>query len=128
MAKTVAQKLFIKPTYTLRLLNAPEGFDLGELPEGVKLNSGDKEQDAVILFVKSHAELAEHFAKARDLVKYDALLWIAYPKQSSKVKADINRDTMYKAVLEWNYEGVTQIAIDDTWSALRFRPKDRVGK
>ena len=128
MAKTLAQKLFIKPNYKLRLLNAPEGFDLGELPEGAALNSGEAEQDGVILFVKSHAELAEHFAKAVDAVKYDALLWIAYPKQSAKTKADINRDTMFKAVQEWNYDAVTNVAIDDTWSALRFRPKDRVGK
>jgi hypothetical protein len=128
MAKTLAQKLFIKPGYTIRLLNAPEGFDLGEVPDAVTVDSSNEKHDAVILFVKSHADLAEYFAKAHDLVKYDALLWIAYPKQSSKTKADINRDTMYKAVLEWNYEGVTQVAIDDTWSALRFRPKEKVGK
>jgi hypothetical protein len=82
----------------------------------------------VILFVNSHAELAEHFAQARDVVKYDSLLWIAFPKQSSKTKADINRDTLYKAVQEWNYDAVFNIAIDDTWSALRFRPKEKVGK
>lgn len=128
MPKTLAQKLFIKPKHNIHFINAPEGFDLGELPEAVMLNQGATEQDVVILFVKSHAELAEHFAKARDAVKYDALLWIAYPKQSSKVKADINRDTMYKAVQEWNYEAVTQVAIDDTWSALRFRPREKVGK
>jgi hypothetical protein len=128
MTKTLAQKLQIKPMYKVRLMNPPNGFDLGILPEGVILNTGETEQDAVMLFVKSHAELAEHFAQARDAVKYDSLLWIAFPKQSSKTKADINRDTLYKAVQEWNYDAVFNIAIDDTWSALRFRPKEKVGK
>jgi hypothetical protein len=128
MAITLAQKLLIKTGHKIRLINAPEGFDLGELPEAVSLNTDGTEQDAVLLFIKSHADLAANIEKTIAATKHDALLWVAYPKQTSKVKADINRDTLNQALQKLNYEGISIIAIDDTWSALRFRPKEKVGK
>jgi hypothetical protein len=128
MVKTLAQKLLIKPAYKLRIINAPEGFDLGELPEAVSLNTGEIEQDVVLLFVKSRAELDANIEKTIASIKHDAMLWIAYPKQTSKVKSDINRDSLNQAVQKLNYEGISIVAIDEIWSALRFRPKDKVGK
>lgn len=128
MAKTLAQKLLIKTGYKVRLLNVPDTFDLGELPEAVSLNTGESEQNTVLLFVKSHAQLDANIEKTLASVKYDALLWIAYPKQISKIKTDINRDTLNQAMQKLNYEGISIIAIDETWSALRFRPKEKVGK
>jgi len=59
---------------------------------------------------------------------FEKELWISYPKRSSKVETDITRDVGWDVVYKAGLEGVTQIAIDDTWSALRFRPADRVGK
>jgi len=55
------------------------------------------------------------------------LLWIAYPKQSSGIKTDVNRDILWQLSLQTGLRPVTQIAIDETWSALRFRPAERVG-
>jgi hypothetical protein len=55
----------------------------------------------------------------------DAILWIAYPKGSSKrYKCDFNRDTGWTEVGKAGFEPVRQVAIDADWSALRFR---RVG-
>ena len=50
------------------------------------------------------------------------------PKGTSKIKTDINRDTIRVTGEEFNITTVTAISIDDTWSALRFRPIDKVGK
>ena len=56
------------------------------------------------------------------LTPEDPVLWIAYPKKSSKkYKSDLSRDHGWEAVGEAGFEGVRQIAIDSDWSALRFR-------
>lgn len=52
----------------------------------------------------------------------DAVLWIAYPKSSSKRhKCTFNRDTGWTALGDAGFEPVRQVAIDEDWSALRFR-------
>jgi hypothetical protein len=53
------------------------------------------------------------------LLAAPAVLWFAYPKGG---RADINRDTLWPLVATHGLRPITQVAIDDTWSALRFRP------
>ena len=123
------KKLRIQPGQRILVLNAPEGYlsDLSWLPEGVELRQKPEGTfDFVQVFVKSVAELSEHAPNAIKAVKYDGLLWFCYPKQSSKIKTDINRDTGWTIVRQAGLRPVTQVAIDDTWSALRFRPIEHV--
>ncbi|MEO5789358.1 MAG: hypothetical protein ACOH2D_18020 [Gelidibacter sp.] len=61
-------------------------------------------------------------------IKPDSVLWFAYPKETSKVKTDINLDTIRVTGERFNMTTGTAISIDNTLSALRFRPIDRVGK
>lgn len=52
----------------------------------------------------------------------DALLWFAYPKQTSRrYRCDFNRDTGFQVLRDSGYESVRMVAIDEDWSALRFR-------
>lgn len=53
------------------------------------------------------------------------MLWLAYAKGSSKVKTDVNRDKLWAAVLPLGWQPVRQIALDEVWSALRFKPSDK---
>jgi hypothetical protein len=124
--ESLGKKLQLKPNQKFLLLNAPEavaealsaeGYTFAT--EGVTAEKGAF--DAVQLFVKSKAELERDVLQAMEALKPAGVLWIAYPKKSSKVKSDLTRDEGWKAVAELGYEGVRQIAIDDTWSALRFR-------
>jgi hypothetical protein len=61
-------------------------------------------------------------------LKYDGLLWISYPKRSSKVETDLTRDRGWEVMTEAGLRPVTQVSIDALWSALRFRPLERVGR
>ena len=92
------------------------------------MDTSGKDRDAVHLFVKNVDELNKYAQKAMDVVKFDGLLWISYPKQSSKIKTDINRDVAWKMELKKGMQAVSAVSIDDIWSALRFRPIDKVGK
>ena len=81
-----------------------------------------KELDYVLFFAKTQKELDQQFAKVKDKLSDDVLLWIAFPKKSSKkYKSEINRDNGWTELGKAEFEGVKIIAIDDDWSALRFR-------
>ncbi|WP_018476185.1 YdeI/OmpD-associated family protein [Pontibacter roseus] len=123
----LSKKLQLKPEQHLLALNAPDTFTETLQAEGCTVTAasaipatGDT-YDAVQVFVKDSSEL-NHFAPlAVAALKPGGMLWIAYPKKTSKVKTDLTRDEGWKTVAELGYAGVRQIAIDDTWSSLRFR-------
>jgi hypothetical protein len=132
MSKTsLAKKLRIQPRQRVLLLNPPPGYRdaLGELPEDVELSQEPEGTfDFAHLFAKNIAELERLGPTAIEAVKYDGLLWVSYPKRSSKVETDLTRDVGWEIMAKAGLRPVTQVSVDETWSALRFRPIERVGK
>jgi hypothetical protein len=52
----------------------------------------------------------------------DAIVWFAYPKGTSKkYKSQINRDNGWSILGHEGFEPVRMVAIDEDWSAKRFR-------
>ena len=126
-SKPIPKKLFIKENYIVLLVNEPDGYRdlLIDLPDGVKIVSSSSEPvDFVHLFVRDKAELETHLEKTNAFVKKGGLYWVSYPKGSSKIKTDINRDSIWEFSKSLGIRPVTQISIDDTWSAMRFRPTE----
>jgi hypothetical protein len=127
------KKLGIKPKQRLLLLNAPEGYfeQIGALlPADVELFStpaSDDTFDVVLQFVRNKADVEKDIPNAIELVQPGGRLWISYPKQSAKIPTDINRDILWKVFPNSEWRPVTQISIDEIWSALRFRPTSEVG-
>ena len=131
MAGALQKKLRVQPGLRMLVLNAPEGYmeTLGPLPEGARVETEPKGTfDWGQAFVRDVAQLRLLAPQARDAVNYDGLLWISYPKKSSKVATDINRDVAWEVMKEFGLRPVFQVSIDETWSALRFRPTEQVGK
>ena len=121
----LTKKLVIKPNYRILLLNAPQGYldNLGTLPAGVTLSThGEGPFDLVQLFVHQRAELESKAPTAIQALKPDGLLWLSYPKKTSKVPSDLSREVMWEVLQKFGWQAVTQISIDEIWSALRFRP------
>ncbi len=81
-----------------------------------------------LVFVNNNNELFSFLNTQFNNIVPDSLFWIAYPKGTSKIKTDINRDTIRETVLQYGLKTVTAISVDDTWSALRFSPTEKVGK
>jgi hypothetical protein len=110
------------------VINAPEGYHLGiETAASSDSGSGVGPFEFVQLFVNNAAELEDSLPSVLPLLEEDAVFWITYPKQSSKVKSDLNRDTLAAAVQESTpYRPVSNVAVDEKWSALRFRLKEKV--
>ncbi|MDB5076388.1 MAG: hypothetical protein JWO42_2567 [Chloroflexi bacterium] len=120
----LAKKLFIKPGMRLLILNAPEGYRslLGELhaePESTPGQAGTF--DWVQMFAKNLTELEQASPAAQTAVKPGGTLWISFPKKTSKLASDIGRDSAWNLMGEKGWQGTTNIAIDETWSAMRFK-------
>ena len=133
MADTsLIKKLGIKPKQRIILLNAPEGCSeqIGALlPADVELLTTPTlagNFDVVLQFVHNRAEVEKDITIAIQLVKPGGFLWVSYPKKSSKVPTDINRDILWRVFPNSKWRPVTQVSIDEVWSALRFRPKSEV--
>ena len=132
MAKSsLIKKLRILPGQPILILNPPPEYieSLGELPEGATITVQTEGQfNFVHLFVKDSREFDKLSPIALKALEYDGLFWISYPKRSSKVETDLSRDVFWELLTDAGLRPVTQISIDDTWSALRFRPSELVGK
>ena len=124
--KTILQKLFLKENDRFMLLNDPPGYggSLGELPAGVELlGKGPGMADVVQLFVTRREELLrqmDFIIGALDPVGR-GILWVTYPKGSSKIGTDLNRDSINDLLLTLGFKGVAIIAVDEDWSAIRFK-------
>ncbi len=82
-----------------------------------------------LAFVKTLAEIDLFAPKMAEKLLDDGLFWLAYPKGASKKhRCEFNRDTGWAALGELGYEPVRQIAIDEDWSALRFRRAEKIQK
>ena len=124
MPSSLAQKLQIK-SGKLIVINAPKGYAeqlAKELKDLTVSTRAAGQAEAVLLFVNSLAEATERTPKAGKLVKPEGMLWIAYAKGASKVKTDVNRDRLWAAVQPIGWQPVRQIALDEVWSAMRFKP------
>jgi hypothetical protein len=114
---SLAKNLNLKDGMKLSVVGRPAGVDLCDVATTTSLNA-----DAVLVFVKTLAEVDATCAPAIDAAKRDGLAWIAYPK-ARQLGTDLNRDVLWHHLLKHGIQGVRQVSIDDTWSAMRFRPK-----
>lgn len=53
-------------------------------------------------------------------------LWVAYPKTTSKISSDLNRDCSWSVLTQNQYETIAQVALDHVWSALQFKKTDQI--
>jgi len=99
---------------------------LGELPAGVILNQAPNAgSDIVLLFADDLAAVNERVVTAHGKVAPGGRLWVAYRKGGTRKGQSpdvLHRDTLQQALAQHGLTGVTLIAIDDTWSAMRVRP------
>jgi hypothetical protein len=123
------KKLGIKPGQRAAVVNPPDGYaDRIGPPQGVEVTTElDGTFDFVQVFAKDRATLDRHLPAAHAALDPGGLFWISYPKGSSKVPTDLNRDVFWKALEHLGVRPVTQVSVDDVWSALRFRPFAEVG-
>jgi hypothetical protein len=122
----VFQKLNLTTQKRILVYGVPDSFS-GELN---KLKDVEIERDArkpravqfALAFAVTQAELDRVSKLLAAAAEGDAILWFAYPKGSSKrYRCEFNRDTGWHVMTAAGFETVRQVALDQDWSALRFR-------
>jgi hypothetical protein len=100
-------------SYLLMLKKAPKSLSISE--------SLDGSFDLIQTFATKKSTIVKDAKKLRKAMSDKAILWVCYPK-AKQMETDLNRDILREALLEAaSLEAVAQVAIDDTWSALRFK-------
>lgn len=125
MTKNIAQKMGVKPGMKWAVHDMPD--DIGPLLGPLNIAAGEV-PDIILAFVTDMAGMEPALKKALPLYRAGNRLWFAYPKKSGKIKTDISRDNGWVALVAQDLLPVTQVAIDDTWSALRFRYRHEIAK
>lgn len=119
-------KLNLKEQAEIVVLGAPASFEpeLGKLRDVTVRRSLSKpgRVSFALAFVTRQAEVDSVAKSLLKAVEGDAVVWFAYPKSSSRrYKCDFNRDTGWAVLGAAGFEGVRLVAIDEDWSAMRFR-------
>ncbi len=123
--KPVAQKLQIREGQKLLLVNPPADYEeqlVKHLPRKVEIVKGtSKDAEVIQVFTSSKTQLKEQLGKLKKVLPPKGIIWVTYPKGTSKVKTDINRDIIRHEAEKIGLEAVAIFSVDNDWSALRLK-------
>jgi hypothetical protein len=115
----------------IAVFNSPESFE-AELKrlKGVKILRDPSKPKAIrfaIAFAITQAQLDRASKLLAAASEGDAVVWFAYPKGTSKrYQCEFNRDSGWQVIRAAGFDSVRAVAIDEDWSALRFRRNEYV--
>ena len=123
------KKLGIRDDAELYLFQAPDNYKtMVGLPKKVLIRKNLSEAiDFIHMFVKDQKTFEKEFVRCAEHLKKDGMLWVSWPKKSSKVVTDLDENKIRDFGLRAGLVDVKVCAVDDTWSGLKFvfRLKDR---
>lgn len=127
------KKLNFKNHQAVYIVNAPKSMhdELKTMSQFTTVHQtiDDQEINFMMVFATKQEEIDDSISVIFPKLNGDAILWYCYPKGTSKkYTCEFNRDNGWKAIGKYNLEPVRQIAIDEDWSALRFRKTDYIKK
>jgi hypothetical protein len=123
---TTFEKLNFKHQKRIVVLNAPPSFEpaleaLDDVTILRNVDDIDEEAEFSLAFVSRQKEI-EALGGAVAKAMGDPIVWFAYPKGTSKkYKTEITRDSGWQPLGKLGFEAVRSVAIDEDWTALRFR-------
>jgi len=122
-AKSVPQKLGIKPGLNVVTINAPPDYRrlLGPIPEKVTFSDRLKADSGFVhVFTKKRSELEKTLSVLREKIADTGTVWVSWPKKSSGIPADVTEDVIRAVPLPLGFVDVKVCAIDETWSGLKL--------
>ena len=128
--QSLFEKLQLKDEKTLLIQGLPSSiekqFTKLSYAKNVTPLLKTKKVDFVLLFVLSQCQLNNVLKDIFPALHDDSKLWVAYPKTTSKIVSDLNRDCSWELLTQSEYESVRQVALDHVWSAIRFKKTDKI--
>ena len=118
----LAKKMKLKPNAKAAVINAPENY-MDELKHDTALSPTLRGRfDWIQIFVRTRTELAALAPKAAKALRPESMLWISFPKGSSKIQTDLTRDKGWESLQKLDLKWLTLVSVNETWSAFALRP------
>lgn len=121
MESIVYKKMRLKEGTTGIYLYAPKEYVDMAAEQNIIDFSPKESYEFVHLFIESKEDYFSRIHEALSKVKENGALWISYPKSDKKNKYDVNRDILFKLTPEQGVIACSSVALDDKWSAMRFK-------
>jgi hypothetical protein len=126
--ETMIEKLQLKEEKNLLIQGLPSSIE----KQFVKLNYAKnvtpllkaKKIDFALVFAVNQNQLNGILCDVLPALHSEAKLWVAYPKATSKIVSDLNRDCTWSKLTQNGFEGMHMVALDHVWSALRFKKNE----
>ena len=117
----LATKLGIKPDSIVLSVGAPDDYHelIGDTAATFATRL-TKSVSLVHLFTTSKSDLAKALKTYRDKLAPDAVVWVSWPKKSSKVATDVTEDIIRAVALPMGWVDVKVCAVTDIWSGLKL--------
>jgi hypothetical protein len=118
----LAKKMKLKPNLKAAVINAPENY-VDTLKHDTALSPTlNGKFDWIQIFVRNKAELETLAPKAARALRTESMLWISFPKGSSKIQSDLTRDKGWESLQALDLKWITLVSVNETWSAFALRP------
>ena len=120
---SLAKKMKRKAEARAAIIGAPAGYEAASFPGLEPAASSLRGRfDWIQVFVKNKTELDRLAPKTAAALNPDSILWITFPKGSSKIQTDLTRDQGWDVIRTLDLKWITLISVDETWSAFSLRP------
>lgn len=116
-------KLGLKPGMAVHVSGEPEHYQdwLAPLPAGLRfLPRLSADAELVHLFADQRRNLEPALRQGREQLAPDAVVWVSWPKKSSKVPTDLTEDVIREIALPLGYVDVKVCAVSEVWSGLKL--------
>ncbi len=119
----LAKKLGIKSGFSIKLVNAPPYYLelFTDFPIDVRFeDSGNVQKNFIHFFTKSEDELLSLLSLLKKQIEPDGMIWVSWPKKSSKVITDVTEDTIRNYAIGIGLVDIKVCAVDEIWSGLKL--------
>lgn len=118
----LAKKMKLKSGLKAAVINAPENY-VDTLKHDTALSPTlNGKFDWIQIFVRTKAELDELAPKAAKALRPESMLWISFPKGTSKIQTDLTRDKGWESLQALDLKWLTLVSVNETWSSFALRP------
>ena len=118
----LAKKLGIKEGFKIALYNQPDYYFklFTDFPAEIKMADSKSKADFIHFFVKEEKQLLKLISKLKNQIEQNGMIWISWPKKSSKVETDVTEDVVRNIALKNGLVDTKVCAVDEIWSGLKL--------
>ncbi|HEX2533258.1 MAG TPA: hypothetical protein VHK69_05960 [Chitinophagaceae bacterium] len=130
MSQTIFEKLQLKNERTVLIQGLPSSIEkqFSKLSFAKNLTPllRTRKIEFALVFAVNEIQLNAILTDIMPSLKTDSKLWVAYPKATSKIATDLNREGSWNKLTDAGYESVEQANLDHVWTAVQFRKNDEI--